>query len=82
MKIMEDICMGLMFLNQEGIVHRDLKECNIRIDRKKRGRIIDFGSVSSTSKSNKYKPVDDKGIYCDIKSVQLKDILFLINKPS
>ncbi len=52
--------MGLLFLNYEGIIHRDLKEFNIMVDRQKRGRIIDFGSVASISGSNRFKPIDDK----------------------
>lgn len=52
--------MGLLFLNQEGIIHRDLKELNIMVDKKKRGRLIDFGSVSSISGNTRFKPVDDK----------------------
>lgn len=58
---MEDICMGLLFMNREGIIHRDLKEMNIMIDRKKRGRIIDFGSVSGITGMHRFKPVDNKG---------------------
>ena len=60
LKVIEDVLMGLFFLGNEGIVHRDLKECNIMVDRNKRGRIIDFGSVTNITGVNKFKPVDDK----------------------
>jgi len=63
LKIIEDICMGLMFLRHEGIIHRDLKELNIMIDRQKRGRIIDFGSVSGITGVNRFKPIDTKGTH-------------------
>ena len=33
------------------------------IDRRKRGRIIDFGSVTSINGSKRFKPIDDKGIF-------------------
>lgn len=58
-KVLEDISMGLLFLAQEGVIHRDLKELNVMVDRRKRGRLIDFGSVAS-SVGNRFKPVDDK----------------------
>lgn len=38
--------MGLLFLSKEEILHRDLKELNIMVDRSKRARVIDFGSVA------------------------------------
>lgn len=63
LKVIEDVCMGLYFLAGEGIIHRDLKECNIMVDRNKRGRIIDFGSVASITGSPRYKAFDDKSIY-------------------
>jgi serine/threonine protein kinase len=63
MKVIEDISMGLLFLAQEGVIHRDLKEFNVMIDRRKRGRLIDFGSVSSSMGVNRFKPVDDKSTY-------------------
>jgi serine/threonine protein kinase len=63
MKVLEDICMGLLFLSTEGIIHRDLKEYNIMIDKHKRGRLIDFGSVSNSYGVNKFKPIDDKSMY-------------------
>jgi serine/threonine protein kinase len=58
--------MGLMFLNHEGIIHRDLKELNIMIDRRKRGRLIDFGSVSGISGINRFKAIDAKGKFISI----------------
>jgi serine/threonine protein kinase len=60
MEIVEDVCLGLLFLNEEQVIHRDLKESNIMIDKSNRGRIIDFGSAFSTFGSVKFKPKDTK----------------------
>jgi serine/threonine protein kinase len=60
LKAMEDICMALIFLNNEGIIHRDLKELNIMIDKRKRARLIDFGSVTGISGITRFKPIDYK----------------------
>lgn len=37
---------GIFFMNNNGILHRDLKEWNILIDKQGNIRIIDFGSTS------------------------------------
>lgn len=57
---MEDVCMALLFLAEEHLIHRDLKELNIMVDRYHRGRLIDFGSVSNINGSNKFKTSDEK----------------------
>lgn len=60
MEIVEDVCLGLLFLSEEQVIHRDLKESNIMIDKSNRGRIIDFGSAFNTFGSVKFKPKDTK----------------------
>ena len=70
--------MGLFFLSMEGIIHRDLKEENIMIDRKNRGRIIDFGSVTGAVGASRFKPIDNKCMYMLIQVVLLRDIFFLM----
>ena len=53
--------MGLLYLNKQGVIHRDLKGKNIMVDRKKRGKIIDFGSVANIAGTNRYRPIDQVG---------------------
>jgi serine/threonine protein kinase len=60
MKVIEDVCMALLFLGEERLIHRDLKEVNIMVDRYHRGRLIDFGSVSNVTGSSKFKTKDEK----------------------
>jgi serine/threonine protein kinase len=60
MKIIEDVGMGLLFITDEKLIHRDLKEVNIMVDRYHRGRLIDFGSASNISGSTKFKTIDEK----------------------
>jgi len=43
LRIVPQICEGLQFAHEEGIVHRDIKPENILIDRKGRVKIADFG---------------------------------------
>lgn len=57
---MEDICSALLFMNEEKIIHRDLKEVNIMVDRYHRGRLIDFGSVANIKGNSRFKPKDEK----------------------
>jgi len=45
--------MGVLFLNQSGFIHHDLKEQNIMIDKNKRAKIIDFGSIIDKDKAIK-----------------------------
>jgi serine/threonine protein kinase len=60
MKVMEDVCMALLFLAEEQLIHRDLKEVNIMVDRYHRGRLIDFGSVCNVIGSHKFRARDEK----------------------
>ncbi len=43
LKIIRQIAVGLKFIHEHGMVHRDLKPTNIIIDRKLNARIADFG---------------------------------------
>ncbi|MGD8536548.1 MAG: serine/threonine-protein kinase [Candidatus Aminicenantes bacterium] len=42
-KLMEQVCSGLDFAHQHGIVHRDIKPGNILLDKNRRPYICDFG---------------------------------------
>ncbi|MCZ6689966.1 MAG: serine/threonine-protein kinase [Planctomycetota bacterium] len=43
LRIVKQICDGLEYAHQEGVVHRDIKPENILIDRKGNAKIADFG---------------------------------------
>lgn len=60
LKVIEDVCLALLFLNEEKLIHRDVKETNIMIDKYLRARLIDFGSVASTSCNHRFQPKDQK----------------------
>jgi serine/threonine protein kinase len=70
--VVMDVCLGLLFLAQENILHRDLKEFNIMVDSQKRGRLIDFGSVSNVYTKNNFKAKDNKRTYLLMKCVRRK----------
>ena len=52
------------------------------IDRRNRGRIIDFGSVTGMTGTNRFKPVDNKCKYYFIQVVLQMDTSFLFNNQS
>lgn len=62
---MIDLATGLYFLIGKNIIHRDLKEHNIMIDKNGRAKIIDFGSVCGVWKTSSFEPVDAR---CKISS--------------
>ncbi len=45
LRLVPDICAGLQYAHEEGIVHRDIKPENILVDRHGRAKIADFGLV-------------------------------------
>lgn len=45
LKVCQQILEGICFLNDESILHRDIKETNILIDKEYNVKFIDFGSV-------------------------------------
>ena len=47
--ILVDVLNGLAYAHERGIVHRDVKPANIRIDEEGRARIMDFGIAHLTS---------------------------------
>lgn len=59
LKVIYDISMGLLFLQDNGVVHRDIKQANIVLDRNYRAKIIDFGSAASFKKDI-FKQLDNK----------------------
>ena len=44
LKILQEICQGLLWLKYIGICHRDIKPLNVMIDSDMNVKIIDFGS--------------------------------------
>jgi Protein kinase domain/Domain of unknown function (DUF4384) len=40
---LEELCDGLQFAHEQGIIHRDIKPSNLMLDRSDRLRILDFG---------------------------------------
>ncbi|KAK7115896.1 hypothetical protein V1264_001685 [Littorina saxatilis] len=49
---MAEICLGLFFLHQRGILHRDLRLKNVMIKQDGHIRIIDFGLAKTNMKNN------------------------------
>jgi serine/threonine protein kinase len=43
LQIMTDVCEGLGYAHEHGVVHRDIKPANVLIDRQGRAKIADFG---------------------------------------
>eukprot|EP00762_Andalucia_godoyi_P003345 ANDGO_06635.mRNA.1 Serine/threonine-protein kinase fray2 len=50
--ILKQICCGLEYMHEHGLIHRDLKDSNILFDRKGRIRIGDFGVSAVLSESS------------------------------
>ena len=42
-RLMRDVCEGMLAAAEQGIIHRDLKPSNLLIDSQGRGRVADFG---------------------------------------
>jgi tRNA A-37 threonylcarbamoyl transferase component Bud32 len=51
-RIVVEVCHGLQYAHEEGIVHRDVKPSNILIDKKGRVKIADFGLAKLAAKDN------------------------------
>ena len=45
LRLVPEICLGLQYAHEQGIVHRDIKPENILVDREGRAKIADFGLV-------------------------------------
>jgi serine/threonine protein kinase len=60
MNISYDVLLGLVFLKERGIIHRDVKQNNIMIDRERRARLIDFGSVAPIAGVGEFNPEDKR----------------------
>jgi len=43
LQVVEDVCEGLAYAHEQGVVHRDVKPANVLIDRHGRAKIVDFG---------------------------------------
>jgi tRNA A-37 threonylcarbamoyl transferase component Bud32 len=43
LRVMEEICAGLAYAHEHGVVHRDLKPANIHLTRNGQTKIMDFG---------------------------------------
>ena len=43
LRLVQDVCAGLQFAHEQGILHRDIKPANILIDSRGRVKIADFG---------------------------------------
>ncbi len=43
LRLVQDICSGLQFAHQQGVLHRDIKPANILIDSRGQVKIADFG---------------------------------------
>lgn len=52
MELIPQICDGLQFAHQEGVIHRDIKPENILIDSRNRVKIADFGLAKLTEQSD------------------------------
>lgn len=53
-RLVVEICDGLQFAHEEGIVHRDIKPSNILIDKKGRVKIADFGLAKLAGKDGRW----------------------------
>lgn len=67
LKACQQIIEGICFLVSKGILHRDLKENNILVDKQGNIKMIDFGSscgiLTSKPLEGSYQAIDDERTY-------------------
>jgi MAP/microtubule affinity-regulating kinase len=65
--IFKKVCVGVQYLHNQHLCHRDLKLTNILIDRKYRVKIVDFGFAVETQKIH--------SMYCGTPSYMAPEIV-------